>query len=123
MWRGISLANKCLLLFGGAIVLIVLTALSVPWLRMNALVDDGQLALSRQMADTWIRLDDQAGSPVAAAAPEMVEHAGIRAIRMTLPQAEQRATVDPFIARVIRRIIRPQLRHFQKIRQGLPHAA
>lgn len=103
MWRGISLANKCLLLFGGAIVLIVLTALSVPWLRMNALVDDGQLALSRQMADTWIRLDDQAGSPAAAAAPEMVEHAGIRAIRMTLPQAEQRATVDPFIARVIRK--------------------
>ena len=43
MLPGISLANKCLLLFGGAIVLIVLAASSAPWLRMNNLVDDGQL--------------------------------------------------------------------------------
>src|ERR1043165_10003430 len=57
MWRGLSLANKCLLLFGGALVLIVLSALSVPWLRMNALVDEGQLELSRQLVDAWERLD------------------------------------------------------------------
>jgi len=42
MWRGISLANKCLLLFGAAVILIIVAALSVPWLRMNSIVDEGQ---------------------------------------------------------------------------------
>ena len=49
MWRNISLANKCLLLFGAAIVLIVFAALLAPWLRMNALVGDVQQELSRQL--------------------------------------------------------------------------
>lgn len=53
MWRGISLANKTLLLFGGAVVLIVLTALTLPWFRMNALVDEGQLEVSRQLVAAW----------------------------------------------------------------------
>jgi signal transduction histidine kinase len=53
MWRGISLANKCLLLFGAAVVLIILAALSVPWLRMNAIVDESQKELSRQLVLVW----------------------------------------------------------------------
>ena len=56
MWRGISLANKCLLLFGGAVVLIIALALSVPWLRMNGLVDEGQLDVSRQLVVVWNEL-------------------------------------------------------------------
>ncbi|HVU63712.1 MAG TPA: HAMP domain-containing sensor histidine kinase [Phycisphaerales bacterium] len=55
MWRGISLANKCLLLFGGAVVLIIVAALAVPWLRMNAIVDEAQKELSRQLVDVWER--------------------------------------------------------------------
>ena len=53
MWRDISLANKCLLLFGGAIVLIVFAALLAPWLRMNALVGEAQNELSRQIVSAW----------------------------------------------------------------------
>ena len=71
MRRGISLANKCLLLIGGAVVLIVLVALSVPWLRMNTLVDEGQLELSRQRVAVWERLDAQAraAEPTGRAEP------------------------------------------------------
>lgn len=51
---GLSLANKCLLLFGGAVVLIVTLALVLPLLRMNGLVERGQFELSRQMVQGWI---------------------------------------------------------------------
>lgn len=57
MLRGLSLAKKCLLLFGGAIVLIVLLAMTLPWLRMNTLIDEGQLEVSRQMMATWERFN------------------------------------------------------------------
>ncbi len=53
MWRGISLANKCLLLFGAAVVLIIIAALSVPWLRLGAVVDEGQHETSRQIEAVW----------------------------------------------------------------------
>jgi two-component system sensor histidine kinase BarA len=103
MWRGLSLANKVLLLFGAALILIILTALSVPWLRMNALVDEGQLELSRQLVDAWERLDLVPG-PVQST-PEFgttIEHAGIRATRLTLPQADSEAKTSPFVARAIK---------------------
>ena len=54
MWRGISLANKCLLLFGGAVVLIVLAALSFSWLRIQAIVEEGQRERSRQLVQGWL---------------------------------------------------------------------
>lgn len=107
MWRGISLANKCLLLFGGAIVLIVLTALSVPWLRMNALVDEGQLGLSRQLVDTWIKLERQppeAPPPGIEVPPGGAEiHAGVLAARLSLEEAAAAAQKDRFLARALRR--------------------
>lgn len=55
MWRGISLANKCLLLFGAAVVFIIVAALAVPWLRMNSIVDEAQKDLSRQLVTVWER--------------------------------------------------------------------
>jgi signal transduction histidine kinase len=55
----LPLASKCLLLFGGAVVLSVLLALSVPWLRMTHLIDAGQLDVARQMAQTWELLGNQ----------------------------------------------------------------
>src|SRR3954470_1878750 len=101
MWRGISLANKCLLMFGGAVVLIVLLALSVPWFRMNSLVDEGQLEVSRQLVDTWARLDadepqDRPGRT------EGVEHAGIRAVRLTLEEADAKSSDLPFVGRAVK---------------------
>ncbi len=50
----ISLANKSRLLFGGAVVALVAGALSVPWLRTKTLVDESQLEVSRQLAETWL---------------------------------------------------------------------
>ena len=50
---GISLADKCQLLFGGAVVLILAAALVVPWLRVEAIVDAAQLEASRQAARLW----------------------------------------------------------------------
>lgn len=50
----ISLADKCLLLFGGAVVLIVAFALFLPGIRMNKLVDEGQHEVSRQLMDAWV---------------------------------------------------------------------
>ncbi len=53
MWRGISLANKCLLLFGAAVVFILVAALFVSWLRMSAIVDESQQELSRELVKSW----------------------------------------------------------------------
>ena len=78
---GLSLANKCLLLFGGAVILIVAVALVLPLLRMNALVERGQLELSRQMADAWL-----AAGGADAATSEPRTHAGIVARRVPIPQ-------------------------------------
>lgn len=49
MHRGLSLANKCQLLFGGAVILIVLAALLVPWNRLTVLVDDLHLEQHREL--------------------------------------------------------------------------
>jgi len=131
MWRGISLANKCLLLFGGAVVLIVLAALTVPWLRMMVLIDAGQLELSRQMVATWEGLADRSdtddpsgwptsGIPGAAAAPlaprtptvpwllpsldgaaGTEDRGGIVARTYTVAQAARGAAADPYVGRTL----------------------
>src|SRR6185436_19006963 len=63
MWRRLSLANKCLLLFGAAVILIIVAALSVPWLRMNSIVDEGQFESSRQLVAEWRARADHARGP------------------------------------------------------------
>lgn len=51
--RGLSLANKCQLLFGAAVVLLISAALIVPWVRLVGIVDEAQLETSRQIARLW----------------------------------------------------------------------
>lgn len=111
MWRGISLANKCLLLFGGAIVLIVMAALSVPWLRMNSLVDEGQFELSRQMVDTWRLLEAQEGGLVSVDEPRTEVRGGVSAVRMTPAQAQHAAEEG-------NKFIRQALREFEDPARG-----
>ena len=101
----ISLANKCLLLFGGSVVLIVLAALLAPWLRMGVLVDAGELGTSRQQAMIWERLHAEA--TVEGIVPEPgedggLEYAGIIARRLTIAQAE--AADEPEITRAVKRL-------------------
>lgn len=109
MWRGISLANKCLLLFGGAVVLIVIAALTIPFLRMGTLVDEGQLDTSRQLMGVWQRLEQQgdpgtplpgAGASTASDSGAVVDRGGIRARRLTVEQARV-FTDSPFVARAL----------------------
>ncbi len=100
MLRGMSLANKCLLLFGGAIVLIVVAALSLPWWRMSRLVDEGQFEVSRSLVGAWIRAGedlaqlDQPGQPAISPAARRrmgetlrEERAGIVATQFSLGDA------------------------------------
>jgi signal transduction histidine kinase len=89
MWRGISLANKCLLLFGGAVVLVVLIALAAPWLRMSNLVDEGQLNVSRAMVASWeaVERDPTTATPVLGREAEPRTLAGVYAARLTYEQA------------------------------------
>ena len=54
MLPGISLANKCQLIFGFSIVVILAAALSVPWVGTRKLVDDYQVEVARQIADAWL---------------------------------------------------------------------
>ncbi|MDZ4753750.1 MAG: ATP-binding protein [Phycisphaerae bacterium] len=49
----VSLASKSRVYFGGAVVALVFAALSVPWIRTKTLVDQSQLEVSRQLAETW----------------------------------------------------------------------
>jgi signal transduction histidine kinase len=88
MWRGISLANKCLLLFGGAVVLIIVAALTVPWLRMNAIVDEAQKELSRQLVDVWER-GEKASKEAGGKARDEIGDATIA--RLTLAEAKAAA--------------------------------
>ncbi|MBM44453.1 MAG: histidine kinase [Phycisphaerae bacterium] len=52
--RRISLANKCLILFGCAIVVILILALSVPWFRTYSLVREYQVEVADQITEAWL---------------------------------------------------------------------
>ncbi|MBL1216976.1 MAG: HAMP domain-containing protein [Planctomycetes bacterium] len=52
--RGISLANKCQLLFGLALLLILTAALSVPWIRMRQMVIEDQREIAERLAQAWL---------------------------------------------------------------------
>jgi len=68
MAQGISLANKCQILFGVAVFALLGGALAVPWVRTGGIVSDSQLEVSRQLADTWFEngfsIGRSEGSPI-----------------------------------------------------------
>jgi signal transduction histidine kinase len=51
----LSLANKCLVIFGCAIVVIIASTLAVPWARTSTLVQEYQIEVSQQLADLWMQ--------------------------------------------------------------------
>ena len=103
MLRGMSLANKCLLLFGGAIVLIVVAALSLPWWRMSRLVDEGQFEVSQALVGAWIRAGEDIAdrnttdttNPRRIGETLREERAGIVATQLSL--ADATASDEAFI--------------------------
>src|SRR5438105_3434861 len=50
----ISLANKCQLLFGAAVLLIICAALAVLWVRMASLVNDAQQERCRKLGEAYL---------------------------------------------------------------------
>ena len=54
MGSHVSLVNKCLAIFGMAIVIIIASTLAVPWIRSDTVVQDYQLEVARQLADLWV---------------------------------------------------------------------
>jgi signal transduction histidine kinase len=66
MARGISLANKCQLLFGVVVVVILAAALTVPWVRTRSLVDDMQFEVARTFATAWLAAEVDIGNRIEA---------------------------------------------------------
>ncbi|MBM4109651.1 MAG: HAMP domain-containing histidine kinase [Phycisphaerae bacterium] len=97
----LSLANKCLLMFGGALVLILLAATWIPWLRMNRLVDAGQIEVSRQMVRTWETLEREAGG---AGGEEAIDRGGVVARRLPASRAASLAPQDPFLGAAVKQL-------------------
>ena len=105
----ISLANKCQLLFGAAVLLILGAALSVGWLRMRTLVREGQESAARKMAEAWMEgrveltpLTHPEAKETTATAPAVLS-----SLRMTLIDAadfDAAAAQDEFLDKAIRRL-------------------
>lgn len=96
----LSLATKCLLLFGGASALIITIALSLPLLRMNGLVGSGELELARSVYATWASFEDDPSSRDELAA-------GGAIIRpMTRNQIDSALRDDRFLAGAMRKFER-----------------
>jgi signal transduction histidine kinase len=105
---GISLANKCQLLFGFAVLAILAVALSVPWVRTGLLVKQGQFEAARQVADAWLADRIQLGTvELPGDVPRRFEEIFADAdtappLRMTMVRAEEIETqdedeADPFV--------------------------
>ncbi len=95
MAAGISLANKCQMLFGFAIVLILGCALSVPWFRTSSLVRDSQWEVARQLSDAWLKdriqlgTLEQPGSLPARLDEFLSQQDETPVLRMTLVRVEE----------------------------------
>lgn len=102
MAAGISLANKIQLVFGCAVVAILIGVLAVPWNRTGALVRDFQLEEARRIADAWLsdRIDLGLFSESGGASDE----AGASLLRLTYVLAARIDPDDPgsFVAQAMR---------------------
>jgi signal transduction histidine kinase len=102
MWRGISLANKCLLLFGAAVVLIIIAALTVPWLRLTSIVDESEFAISRRAVERYIERSGAAGPAITDGAalldPEDAQSGNVRVLA-----ADTDPEDDRFVGEAIRK--------------------
>jgi signal transduction histidine kinase len=102
-FQDLSLASKCLLVFGAASALIIAIALSLPLLRMNGLVGSGERELARSVYATWsLSPHPLSGEPVQAG--------GAIITAMTADQAYDKRQATPFLARALDQFEDPDAR-------------
>lgn len=104
----VSLANKCLLLFGAAVVLILSAALSVVWLRMQVLVREGLDETARILANAWLSDTIQLGGALTPIDSLNTNSDSLARYgqSMTLIEKDEFETAeqrDPFLAEAIER--------------------
>jgi len=95
-FHDLSLAGKCLLVFGAASTLIIVIALSLPLVRMNGLVGSGERELARSVYATWL-LKGKPGSG------ERVEAGRTTITPLELDEARDAGADDPFVRRALAR--------------------
>ena len=95
-FHDLSLASKCLLVFGAASALIIVIALSLPLIRMNALVGAGERELARSVYATWAHDEN----PLDA---EPIEAGGTTITPMTPRRARAASADSPFLGRALER--------------------
>lgn len=100
----VSLANKCQILFGSAVILILTAALAVVWVRMNALVKQEQHENARNLANAWLNDMIQLGSALLSF-EEMSKRENIeQGLTLTLIREDEfdlAASTDAFISKAI----------------------
>lgn len=100
----ISLANKCQILFGLGVVLIVAAALFVVSMRMEHLATLGPEQRVRSLADLWvsgnIEINPTAIDPAQARGNPELE-SGLRLQVISAIDAQQRAESDPFLTKAL----------------------
>lgn len=117
-WLRFSLASKYRVLFGTAVILIIAAALCVPWMRMEALIDEQPFREAKRVADDFFRLhlanpptSDAAdfhamelrGQPPGVSEPPRFVR---RAPELDRPDGEAPSLMDPFAASAMRRFLR-----------------
>ena len=102
----ISLANKCQLLFGAAVVLILSAALTVAWQRMQNLVNVGLEETAHKLADAYlsrmIRIDPSRRALEKSFSQDWSEQ-GINLTVIMKDDFESASRADPFLAEAIAR--------------------
>jgi signal transduction histidine kinase len=127
----VSLAAKYRMLFGCAVLLIIGAALSVPWLRMEALIDEQPFREAQRLADDFFRMRLAEPNPAAedlhglgASLAISDDRGDPRFIALNL-DVDDPASIsnldyrDEFVGRAFRRFLRPPASDFTyEIRDG-----
>lgn len=101
----ISLATKCQMLFGAAVILIVSSALTVVWHRMQLLVREGQEYTASKLAETW--LEDKIARGIAlhgsADIPASLANDADALVLIDKEDFDTAGAHDEFLARAVER--------------------
>jgi len=103
MQRGISLAHKCLILFGCAATAILVGALIVPWVGSVTLVREFQVEVASQLADAWLQDRIALGTLRAGSSSTMPDDsaipAGMQLTWIPASSIDTHADPDSFVSR------------------------